>query len=599
MSEQEPTENSSGKGRYRLGLALSGGGFRASFFHIGVLARLAELDLLRHVQVISTVSGGSIIGALYYLYIRNLLQSKADTDIVAKDYIDLVMDLERHFAAGVSKNMRTRTFGNVCKNWQMYGKRYSRSDRIAELYTRFLYAPVVEKSLSSSVPFPKLKILPLGEPPGFHPFSADDKGRTSNDRRANKVPVLIINTTTLNTGHNFQFTASWLGEPPSQRARADLDKNIRLRRAYYEGDGLAKKYERLPLGIAVAASAAVPGIFHPLALTDLFKEMTPQLVDGGVHDNQGIEGLLDSDCTHLIVSDASGQMGDLAEANTKAWSVVKRSNDVLMDRVREEEYEGLALRRSTGEIAEFTFLHLKQDLQQQELTWIGGKDKAGQQGRPSGKTSYGVDQEAQRLLADIRTDLDSFSEVESHALMADGYLMAEKLIDASRLLPSALAASSVVKADWNFLDISDYLASPQRDPYFRKQLEVAGSLVFKVWQLVPGLKWSGVASVVFSLILLLRFLLAHAGEPVPFIASLFEEVSTYGALAITLLMLSVYGLLYLLPPYLQWVASLQSLPRRLALRILTATLGWLFVWIHLLVFDELFLWQGKVARLKK
>ncbi|MCG6926484.1 MAG: patatin family protein, partial [Acidobacteria bacterium] len=30
----------------KLGIALSGGGFRASFFHIGVLAKLAELDLL-------------------------------------------------------------------------------------------------------------------------------------------------------------------------------------------------------------------------------------------------------------------------------------------------------------------------------------------------------------------------------------------------------------------------------------------------------------------------------------------------------------------------------------------------------------------------
>src|SRR5580658_5007428 len=37
----------------KLGLALSGGGFRASFFHIGVLARLAELDLLRYVEVLS------------------------------------------------------------------------------------------------------------------------------------------------------------------------------------------------------------------------------------------------------------------------------------------------------------------------------------------------------------------------------------------------------------------------------------------------------------------------------------------------------------------------------------------------------------------
>lgn len=49
----------------KLGLALSGGGFRAAFFHIGVLARLAELGMLRHLKVISPVSGGSILGALY------------------------------------------------------------------------------------------------------------------------------------------------------------------------------------------------------------------------------------------------------------------------------------------------------------------------------------------------------------------------------------------------------------------------------------------------------------------------------------------------------------------------------------------------------
>ncbi|MCI0733366.1 MAG: patatin-like phospholipase family protein, partial [Methylococcaceae bacterium] len=58
----------------KLGLALSGGGFRAALFHIGTLARLAELDLLRHVQVLSTVSGGSIIGAMYYLKLKQLLE---------------------------------------------------------------------------------------------------------------------------------------------------------------------------------------------------------------------------------------------------------------------------------------------------------------------------------------------------------------------------------------------------------------------------------------------------------------------------------------------------------------------------------------------
>ena len=41
--------------RGRVGLALSGGGFRASLYHIGVLAKLAELDVLRHVEVLSCV----------------------------------------------------------------------------------------------------------------------------------------------------------------------------------------------------------------------------------------------------------------------------------------------------------------------------------------------------------------------------------------------------------------------------------------------------------------------------------------------------------------------------------------------------------------
>jgi predicted acylesterase/phospholipase RssA len=51
----------------KVGLALSGGGFRAAFFHVGVLARLADVEAL------SCVSGGSILGALYYLELRREL----------------------------------------------------------------------------------------------------------------------------------------------------------------------------------------------------------------------------------------------------------------------------------------------------------------------------------------------------------------------------------------------------------------------------------------------------------------------------------------------------------------------------------------------
>jgi NTE family protein len=43
-----------------IGLCLSGGGFRAMIYHVGVLVRLNELGLLSQIQEIASVSGGSV-----------------------------------------------------------------------------------------------------------------------------------------------------------------------------------------------------------------------------------------------------------------------------------------------------------------------------------------------------------------------------------------------------------------------------------------------------------------------------------------------------------------------------------------------------------
>lgn len=48
-----------------IGLALSGGGSRAIAFHLGCLRALNELGILSQVRVMSVVSGGSVIGAMY------------------------------------------------------------------------------------------------------------------------------------------------------------------------------------------------------------------------------------------------------------------------------------------------------------------------------------------------------------------------------------------------------------------------------------------------------------------------------------------------------------------------------------------------------
>ena len=122
----------------KVGLALSGGGFRAAFFHLGVLARLAELGVLRRVEVISTVSGGSIVGAAYYLRLKWMLEREPQERITDAMYCELVADVADRLRAMVRRNVRGRIFLNPLMNFRMASPRYSRSDRIGDLYDALL-----------------------------------------------------------------------------------------------------------------------------------------------------------------------------------------------------------------------------------------------------------------------------------------------------------------------------------------------------------------------------------------------------------------------------------------------------------------------------
>ena len=51
----------------KIGLALSGGGYRAAAYHIGTMRALHKLGILDEVDVISSVSGGSITATYYVL----------------------------------------------------------------------------------------------------------------------------------------------------------------------------------------------------------------------------------------------------------------------------------------------------------------------------------------------------------------------------------------------------------------------------------------------------------------------------------------------------------------------------------------------------
>lgn len=205
---------------------MSGGGFRAALFHIGVLARLAELDVLRRVEVLSCVSGGSIIGGHYYLEVRKLLQSKSDDDISRQDYIDIVARVRKDHLEGVQRNIRTRVALNPFQTIKMLSSKFSRTMRAGELYETEIFSRVDDGGGDAPRLLNGLYVCPLqanGEP------DEDFNLNTDNWRRRAKVPSLILNTTALNSGHNWQFTASWMGEPPAS-IDDEIDGNDRLRR---------------------------------------------------------------------------------------------------------------------------------------------------------------------------------------------------------------------------------------------------------------------------------------------------------------------------------------------------------------------------------
>ena len=568
--------------RGKVGLALSGGGFRASLYHIGVLARLAELDLLRHVEVLSCVSGGSILGAFYYLELRNLLQRQSDEGIKREDYITLVARVEELFLARVQRNIRLRMLFGLRSNWKVLtSRRCSTTDRLALLYETELFSavkearPAVEGQAThllddgnKDVPalLQDLRIMPLGRTT-FDP-------KYDNWQRRNKVPNLILNATTLNTCHNWQFTASYMGEPPARDADESIGANDRLRRLYHDE---APKWYREPahsvrLGQAVAASAGVPGLFTPLLLENLYgttydathpQEYATRLIDGGTYDNQGLASLLQQDCTVLLISDASGQSGLSLEPAAGALGVLKRSNDILMARVREAQHDTLELLQRTQAIRGFLYVHLKKGLTSGPVNWLECPDRTVRD-QDSECTSYGVRCDVQRLLAGIRTDLDSFSDAEADALMFSAYKMTA---EAARSLPFVGEREPAAEA-WRFLRIAGIAGARENDADVAslcKTLEVAAELELKPFRLVAPVRVSPLAIGIVVLIALLGATWLLPDQP--WALSIRWKLLVVGGLGLGAVELVLRRVIHYRVGALRWLFALACIPGSMVLEI--------------------------------
>jgi predicted acylesterase/phospholipase RssA len=633
--------------RGKFGLGLSGGGFRAALFHIGLLARLAEHDVLRHVEVLSCVSGGSVIGAHYYLEIRKLLETKADDEITREHYIDIVRRVQADFLAGVQRNIRTRVLAEWTTNLKFaFASRYTRTLRVGELYERELFSYVedikdVKDDKDGGFRSPRTgpKWLPdwLARPLGYkrearfldelmiHPKlsgggkDTDFNPRNHNWRRRNKVPILVLNTTSLNTGHIWQFTASYMGEPPTP-INKDIDSNFRLRRMYYKD--APEGYRKIRLGTAVAASSCVPGLFEPILLDDLYPDggdklqkenlIDVRLVDGGACDNQGIGTLLEQDCTVMLVSDASGQMGAVNQPGGNPLSVLLRTSSVSQARVREAHYSDVAARKRSSLLRDLLFIHLRQDLAGESVAWkdcpssLKESDFENAADRADA-TSYGVSTSVQQKLSALRTDLDSFTDAEAYALMASAYRMTAQQLDGTGSIqgfpPPAKTES------WSFLAVDDAL-KPQNEPerrHLERLLDAGASLAFKIWKLSRPLQILAGALLAALLAAVLWLFATRWDDSILSILppAAVQWVTSWTFKKVGLLVLSALALALVTAAgsaligkkrfgYVLRVAKWRDTLKSIAIGVGMSFAGFLVARLHLHVFDRLFLRYGKI-----
>lgn len=296
----------------KVGLALSGGGYRAAAYHLGTLKKLHELGILYKVDVISTISGGSIIGAYYGLHrgefnsfeqnFRNALQTSVIKGIIYSPRLILILILSLLFIclivyflftdlAWVSFLLLVLFITILIKN---QFKIFPISDINETLYNKIFFKDAKLKDLCSK-------------------------------------PVIAINTTNLETGRPLTFSHSKMSDSTYE----------------YPTNGSSKiefKPREFPVARAVAASTCVPFAFTPIKINkDFFKNpsdynrIKPTLIDGGVYDNQGIHKLTQKgssyECDIIIVSDAGNNLPSISLFKN-TLSLLIRTSDVFMQRIK-------------------------------------------------------------------------------------------------------------------------------------------------------------------------------------------------------------------------------------------------------------------------
>lgn len=272
-----------------IGLALSGGGYRAVLFHLGALWRLNELGILGQLSRVSSVSGGSIVSGLLAVRWAKL---KFDGSGVASNFCDEVVTPLRSFCS--SSIDASSIISGALNPFKTAG------EEVADKYREGLGMDV--------------RLCDLPVQPG-----------------APGQPRFVFNATNYATGSSFRFSQPYAG-----------DYRIGL-----------IEHPTFDVATAVACSSAFPPVLAPIELDvdpSLFKQTEGAdlwghvdyrrrlpLADGGVYDNLGLETVWGRYDT-VLVSDAGKPFELDAGAGAFAPKQIMRVMDIGLN-------QALALRK--------------------------------------------------------------------------------------------------------------------------------------------------------------------------------------------------------------------------------------------------------------
>lgn len=347
----------------RIGLALSGGGLRATLFHLGVVRFLYDSGLLRRVHFIGGVSGGSILAMHVGLHWDRYCSDQTGFDAAAREILDFCR-----------RDVRNR----IIRRW-LFG--------VTTIIPRLLLGKSRVHLLISE--YERL----------FGNHTLNDLLPTNEKPK----PRIIAQAVSLTTGQPCSFGRSGF--------------------MWYETDeqGYLDEEERpvlaphLKIAFAVAASSAFPPMFPPVCITAIDLHVNNNefqnaqfLTDGGVYDNLGIERPLwhfeqKDELDAFIVSDAGGTFDWATGAYRVALPRNLRATDILMKRVGDLVYQRLLDRQKQHE---FAYVRIT--------------------GTTDSISSGTLPPAVQRRVSGIRTDLDAFTDLEISSLLQHGYGVARK-----------------------------------------------------------------------------------------------------------------------------------------------------------------------------